>query len=377
MAANFFRRFTKTFLVLINIFIALLFLLSTYTYLFNPTKFWYLGFLNLGAIYLFIALLVCFVFWFFAKKKIMLISMIAILLAWIPLGQLFKFKISSKFTYAKIPASLRVMSWNIEHFDILNRKTHPEGKVEMLDLINKQQPDIACFQEVVGTDTDSTAINYLPAIGKTLQMPYHHFSFNIKSDFDDKHHFGIMIYSKYPIINKHTISYEPNTYNNIFQYIDIVKNGDTIRIFNIHLQSLKFSNTNLQYIADPSINNELDIEKSKNVIAKFRDGFLQRKQQSDRIEATIVKSLYPVIVCGDFNDVPNSYAYHTIGKNLQNAFAEKGSAIGRTFSAISPTLRIDNIFVADNFTVQQYLRVKKKISDHYPIIADVQLNSNP
>jgi len=70
-------------------------------------------------------------------------------------------------------------------------------------------------------------------------------------------------------------------------------------------------------------------------------------------------------VCGDFNDVPNSYAYNTIGKGLQNTFAEKGSGIGRTFSGISPTLRIDNIFASEPFTVLQYTRIPKKMSDHF------------
>ncbi len=35
------------------------------------------------------------------------------------------------------------MSWNVEHFDILEHKTHPEKKQQMLDLIKDYQPDIA------------------------------------------------------------------------------------------------------------------------------------------------------------------------------------------------------------------------------------------
>jgi endonuclease/exonuclease/phosphatase family metal-dependent hydrolase len=76
-------------------------------------------------------------------------------------------------------------------------------------------------------------------------------------------------------------------------------------------------------------------------------------------------------VCGDLNDVPNSYAYHTIGSGLKNAFAEKGVWLGRTFSGIAPTLRIDNIFVDKRFDVEQYIRIKKKLSDHFPILADM------
>ena len=71
--------------------------------------------------------------------------------------------------------------------------------------------------------------------------------------------------------------------------------------------------------------------------------------------------------------MPNSYAYNTIGKGLQNTFAQKGIGIGRTFSGISPTLRIDNIFVAESFTVLQYTRINKRLSDHFPVLADVNL----
>jgi endonuclease/exonuclease/phosphatase (EEP) superfamily protein YafD len=81
-----------------------------------------------------------------------------------------------------------------------------------------------------------------------------------------------------------------------------------------------------------------------------------------------------VIVCGDFNDVPNSYAYCTIGKGLQNAFTQKGSGLGRTFSGIAPTLRIDNIFADKRFTINQFVRDSKKISDHFPIVADMYYN---
>ena len=85
------------------------------------------------------------------------------------------------------------------------------------------------------------------------------------------------------------------------------------------------------------------------------------------------KSPYPLIVCGDFNDVPNSFAYQHIGKGLQNGFAEAGTGIGRTYSHIAPTLRIDNIFADKRFVIHQFTRDGKKISDHFPIVADLEL----
>ena len=300
------------------------------------------------------------------------IGIIAIALSWNPLQEVAPIRESPDFNIKKDPSTIRLMSWNVEHFDILEHKSHPERKQEMIAMINEQQPYVACFQEMVASDQFSSAINYLPEFMTRLAMYDYHYTFNPKLDFDSKHHFGIIIFSKYPIINKQTVAYPPKDYNSTFQFADIVKNDDTFRVFNIHLQSLKFSNENRKYIEDPSIKDERDFEESKSVAAKFKTGFLKRKIQSERIREAVDQSPYPAIVCGDFNDVPNSYAYKTIGNGMKNVFSEKGAGIGRTFYGISPTLRIDNIFVDQRFEVQQYVRIKKKLSDHFPIIADLR-----
>ena len=371
--AGFFRRFTKGFFIICNVVIAIFFLLGCYASYFNVTTFWFFGLLTLASLYFFLLLILFIVFWLFANFKYILISLIAFAIAWKPLAQIIKFKQGEDFKVAKLPNSIRVMSWNVEHFDILEHKTHPERKQEMLDLINKYSPDVACFQEMVGGDLDSTAINFVPRIAKQLKYQYYYYSYDKRDDFDSKHHYGIITFSRFPIIQKYTYSPPELNYNSIFQSIDIAANNDTFRVFNIHLQSLKFSDISRQYIDDPTLKGRVDIEKSKNIISKFKTGFAKRKLQSETVKKSMNESPYKVILCGDFNDVPNSYAYNTIGKGLKNAYAEKGSGIGRTFSSISPTLRIDNIFVDNKLIVEQFVRIKKKLSDHFPILADITL----
>ena len=353
MPKSLFRRITKKFFIISNIILAVLFLLGCYGGLFNPQYWWPLGFLTLAAFYLLVLLLLFIVFWIFVKPKWAFISLLAIVLGYKPVTNIIPLRFSSTFTQQKQPAALRIMSWNVEHFDILEHKTHPQVKQDMLNLVKEYQPDIACFQEMVGSDSIPNAINYIPQMMNQMLLQNYHYTYNRKIDFDGNHHFGIITLSKYPIINKQTISFYPYDYNSIFQYSDIVKETDTFRVFNIHLQSLKFTATNLKFIDNPELKSEEDVEQSKKLIYKLKIGFLKRKIQSERIKEEMEKSPYPVIVCGDFNDVPNSYAYRTIGKGLQNAFAEKGSGISRTFTGISPTLRIDNIFVSDFFSVEQ------------------------
>lgn len=373
MAQNFFRRLTKKFFIISNLVLSVLFLLSCYAWLFNPASWWFFGLLTLGSFYLLLLLLIFLFFWLFVKPVWSLITLLTLLLAWQPLQQLVPFRFTGAFEKNKATASqIRVMSWNVEHFDILEHKTHPENKEKMLNLVTEYHPDIACFQEMVGSEKPA-AINYVPGMIGRMDFTDFHYSYNSKVDFDGDHHFGIIIFSRYPMINKQTLSFYPNDYNSIFQYADIVAGADTIRVFNIHLQSLKFSASNLQYIDKPTVGEEGDVQKSKSVISKLKKGFLKRQVQADRIKAEIDKSPYPVIVCGDFNDVPNSYAYHKIGEGLNNAFAKKGMGLGRTFSSISPTLRIDNIFASPALAVHQYTRVNRRLSDHFPVLADLEM----
>ncbi len=374
MAKSIFRRFTKKFFIIANIILAVFFLTGCYGYWFNPEHFWAIGFLTLSVFYFFILLMVFFIFWLFIKPRWALISFVTLLLAYKPFSNIIPFRILSSFSKLKQKSStLRVMSWNVAQFDVLNTKKHPEVKEQMISLINEYQPDIACFQEMVCEDSTVRLHGHVDEYMKQLEFPEYFYSYNRKEDFWDYAHFGIIIFSKFPIINKQTLMWYPNDYNSIFQYADIVKGPDTFRVFNIHLQSLRFSKKQLKYIDDPSMRDKDAVEESKSIISKFKTGFLKRKVQADRIRTEIDKSPYPVIVCGDLNDVPNSYAYHTIGGGLKNAFAEKGVWLGRTFSGIAPTLRIDNIFVDKRFDVEQYIRVKKKLSDHFPILTDVEM----
>jgi endonuclease/exonuclease/phosphatase family metal-dependent hydrolase len=375
MPKSLFRRVTKKFSIIANIILAVLFLLGCYGGILNPQHWWPLGFVTLGAFYLLAALLVFILFWLFVKPKWALISVVAIVLGYKPVTHIIPLRFSSSFVKQKQPGALRIMSWNVEHFDILEYKTHPERKKEMLNLIEDYQPDVACFQEMVGSTNLPKAINYIPAIMQQMGFTGYNYSYESRFDFDADHHFGVITFSKYPIILRQTVSNPPFDYNSTFQYTDVVKEEDTFRVFNIHLQSLKLSATNLEYIDKPVITDKEDLKKTKKVAGKLKRGFLSRKIQSEAIRAEMDKSPYPVIVCGDFNDVPNSYPYNTIGKGMQNTFAEKGSGIGRTYSGISPTLRIDNIFVSEKFAVEQFTRIPKKLSDHFPILTDVEILS--
>lgn len=380
MPKSLIRRLSKKFFIISNIIAAALFLMGCYGKWFFVIG-WPFGFLPLISFYLFVLLILFIVFWLFVKRMWALISLIAILVGSKPFLQVVPLRFTSSFDEVANAEDLRVMSWNVAQFDLLYYKKKPEKRDDMMALINKYEPDVACFQEMVAADTlvnlNSPYFRRYSFVSvfeyaEKLRYPYYAFSYDFRHDFLNHQHFGTIIFSRYPIINSKRFTFPPYNYNSDFQYADIVKDDDTIRVFNVHLQSLKFTDGNLAFIEDPSLESKQDIKRSKTVVAKFKYGFVLRQQQVDRVKKEIDSSPYPVILCGDFNDVPNSYAYQTIGENLQNAFAEKGAGLGRTYSGITPTLRIDNIFVSDSFAVNHFITLPIKLSDHYPIMADLR-----
>ena len=98
-----------------------------------------------------------------------------------------------------------------------------------------------------------------------------------------------------------------------------------------------------------------------------------RGRQADAARESIAQSPYPVLFTADLNDVPGSYTYSTIRGDMQDVFLQKGMGIGRTFTSLSPTLRIDYIFADKNFSITQYKKYAIELSDHYMQVADVKL----
>ena len=377
MKKPFLRRLTKKILLITNTIIAILFIIGVNVKYFDPQYWWFLSLFTLLLPYLLLLLVFFILFWLLLKPFWILISLAAILISLHAVQNIFAMHFPQEFSLRKTEGNIRVMSWNLELLNILHYKDRPEVKQQILDLINKYNPDVACFQEMVAGESKK-AINYFPDIEKALHFTDYLYSYRVRDDFDKNHHYGIIIFSKLPIIRKQTLVNNPNSYNSTFQFVDILAGTDTFRIFNIHLQSLKFSQTNMNYLDKGTVPAEGNISESKNIISKIKQGIIKRASQAVFIKDELNHSPYPVIVSGDFNDVPVSYAYETIGEGLRNAFVEKGSGVSRTFSSISPTLRIDNIFADKNFRIIQFARIKKLLSDHFPIVADMKYeSSNP
>jgi endonuclease/exonuclease/phosphatase family metal-dependent hydrolase len=181
----------------------------------------------------------------------------------------------------------------------------------------------------------------------------------------DRLKFGQAIYSKFRIVNSGEIEF-PNSYNSVI-YADIVKDKDTLRVYSMHLESVKIS-------AD--INQEMDEKRSKFIFNNISKAFRQQQYQSELIKAHCASCHYPKIICGDLNNSAFSYVYRTIKGDLKDAFEEAGTGFGKSYNYSYYPARIDFIFVENFIEVKQFMSLDYFIqSDHFPQIARLKINA--
>lgn len=366
------RAFTRKILLYINIGIVVFFLLACLASHLNPQKWWFISFLALAFPFLLFFVLLFFIGWFILlKPRLSVISGIALVLGIKSIIVLFAFHTPRAFRYKKEPGQIRIVSWNVARFIELkrNNNTGSEKRLKMLELLKKQDADILCLQEF-HTSTNPDYYDNITPIREELGYPYFYFSFD---EDGDQHYYSSIIFSRYPIIDSGRVRYPRPTLPDVLLQADIKVNNDTIRVYTTHLQSNQFGKTDYERLAKIKTGEDSMVSNSRNILSKIKKGIVYRSIQADMVKEVLSNSPLPVLVCADLNDVPNSYTYATVRGDMQDAFLKKGFGIGRSFSSISPTLRIDYIFADEHFRVKQFNRVVKNLSDHYMLVSDLEL----
>jgi len=152
---------------------------------------------------------------------------------------------------------------------------------------------------------------------------------------------------------------------------------DTIRLYNLHLASIHFKKEDYDFLNEITDNqNQQEFKRNTmNILSKIRAAYVKRRHQVGLLESHINDSPFPVIICGDFNDTPLSYAYRKISKGRKDAFVESGSGFSNTFNEQTfPAIRIDYIFYSPVFTAGNFKVHKIPLSDHYPISCLINLD---
>jgi endonuclease/exonuclease/phosphatase family metal-dependent hydrolase len=320
--------------------------------------------------------------WVFIKPKWSLFSLVILCFGAFKLSAYYSFNFSSDFNQ-KNQGAIRVMSWNIRHFIPFNETKFKPNKEEqtkkIVEKIQQYSPDVICLQEFVSIPSlgDADPINYIKE-----RLGYKYVQFEGEVIFGNKHRSGNAIFSKVPILNSGVVKFPSDikgqTENMV--YADLLFGKDTMRIYSVHLKSFGFGEREYKAIEEAKNESEYNIGESKNVLRKMRNTFRWHGLQSDFVKSNIENSPFPFILTGDLNDVPTSYAYKTIKRDLKDVFIEKGSGLGTTFISatssflrILPTLRIDYIFADGSFETLQFLKGGERISDHLFLLADFNL----
>ena len=282
-------------------------------------------------------------FWLLRFKKQWLLSLLVILVGFGMVRSLYVF--GGKKPKATLDDALTVMSYNVRLFNLYDWIDDPLIQDKIVELVTKESPEVLCVQEFL-----------VETKNEFKQYPYSYIKPRSKNN-----KMGLAIFSKHEIVDSGSLDF-PNTSNNGV-FADILYKKDTIRVYNLHLESLKID-TQTQ---------ELTQENSEKLLKRISSAFVKQEQQGKAFALHTDQHGHPQIVCGDLNNTAYSHAYKLVRGEMKDAFLEAGSGFGKTFNYKSLPIRIDFIFSSEGIEVQYFENLYPNYSDHFPIIAHFEL----
>jgi len=331
-------------LFILNSLFAFLLLLSYLIPFISPNSFPTISIFSLVVPVLIIVNILFAIYWVLKLKKQFLLSTLILLIGFQHVNSLYK--VSEK--KILLNNDVKIMSYNVRLFNIYKWKK--EGKEETLklvkDFIKEKDPDIICFQE------------FLTAYDVNFDYKYKFINNNPNKDISS---FGQAIFSRHEIINTGSLNFNSAANNAIF--VDLVKNNDTVRVYNVHLESQKIQ-----------LNKENFGEKdSDRLLKRIQNTFKKQTNQAEKLLAHEETSNYKTIICGDFNNTAFSYVYRQLKGAKKDAFIEAGKGFGKSYDYIFPA-RIDFILTNKNITINSFKTYDNQYSDHFPIMARLKFN---
>ena len=316
----------------------------------NPQTFSFGSVLAIGYPLLLLIHLFFVVYWLIRFNKIIWLSTGIIILSYFFSVPIFQTK--SKFKALARDMSFSIISYNTQFFYHFggSKKNVENLKSKLAHFLNQEDAHIVCLQEArSGLDTN-------------LNYKYQ----SIKG--------SNQIYSKYEIVNSQILQFKQVT-TNISAYADIVHYYDTIRIYNLHLESLHLGTNDYRLLKDWEEGSTEVKVKTQEISNKISKASNKRVQQVNTILTSIENSPYPTILCGDFNDVSQSYIYRKLTTNHKDAFLASGKGFGATFSQLLFPFRIDYILFPKHWAAYNFEILNTKLSDHQAIRCDVEIDN--
>ncbi|SHF52766.1 Metal-dependent hydrolase, endonuclease/exonuclease/phosphatase family [Mariniphaga anaerophila] len=320
----------------------------------SPEKWWIPSFFGLAYLVVLGVNLFFIVFWLIVRPRYMLLSLLTILAGWGVFNRFIQFK--GKHIEK---GDIKILSYNVHHFGGNKQISSQQTAAEIVSFLEEQSPDIICLQEA------RLRQNNIFNLAKTVEELsfINHYQYARTSST-----FGSVTLSRFPIVNMDEIRFDNS--RNITICTDVVIGNDTVRVFNVHLHSYGIDPKDYSII-DSGVSTEEELKDARKVGSKLKSGFMIRANQVETIRKMIDETPYPVVVCGDLNDVPASFSYQQIQQGLKDAFVCSGKGLGRTFINMRPFLRIDYIFHSPKFESFNYKTHNFRYSDHLPVSTEL------
>lgn len=319
---------------------------------FPPDIFWPFIFLGMGFPILILSNIAFVLFWLYLRKWYFILSLLCLIMSWSGAGKFIGNPFKS-IEHIK-GSSLKVMTYNAQGGHIYRNKLYDEFN----DFLSDMNPDVVCFQEL-----DINFNKLKPTFNK---YPY------IKS----RH--GQSILSKYPIENSKDLELEHSRTVNGAIWADIKIDGKIVRIYNIHLHSNRIS-SEVDVLSENTELNELNDKETwdatKGILSQVKNAAAVRAKQAATIKQSLDSSPHPVVLCGDFNDPPQSYTYRILSKNLIDNFEKAGKGFGFTYNGNIPFLKIDYILTSPSLHISSSKINSSRISDHDPVVSKLVLST--
>lgn len=339
----------RHFFVFLNVLVVAGTLLAYASPVVHPSKSTIVAVMGLLFPALFVVNVVFIISWLTLKKYYALLSLAALALGWKPILSLINFSgLEPATTQADI---LTIGTLNAHQLIDLNpsRKPTPD---QMADLSRQlMHPDILCIEE------GGEAFKHEKSLG-------YKYSRRIPASYS-------VLFSKHPILAFEVLDLSPH--KSLSGWFDIDIGSDTVRLFLLHLTSNSMTADSERLMEKGDLRDTETWGELGDLIGRYARASSARADQAEVLETYISESPHPVIVCGDFNDVPTSYTLAKIKGDLKDSFVAKGKGFGVTYAGKVPGLRIDYILVDSKFKIISHKIPKLGVSDHHPVIAGIQI----
>ena len=349
-------KFIATIVLILAIIASLLLVASAYVEYLSPAQFALPALLGLALPIFAVCTILLFLCLLFLSPKYSLVPLAALLLSIPALWKYFPINLG-KDSVDTNRGTFTLLSYNVYYF-MDTMKEPADGELSYnrtLQYMMDYNADIVMLQETGGKIRKRHKITQSQMDALKKQYPYQLSS-----------RYNVML-SKYPAKIVVDTAYTA-TANTMAFKVDI--DGREVTIFNNHLESIGLNSEDKKLYIALATNPDNATEKVgeiKGFTKKFLHAFVARALQVEAVDSIADSIGGNIIMCGDINDTPNSYAYHVLKQGREDAFLQLGTGPGFTYRADGMWVRIDHILYEGDMVAKAMRKGNKRYSDHYPV----------